>query len=153
MAWLHAPRTQVAPGVDVLGAGDDFPAELGADGADYAVSTLLRQRVHTAMERLDVLLSISAEEIVDPGDEEGDEREESTHAPQEPAPRPLFAPDTSLDGVRERLAYLGYLDASPVGPIDRDTVNALIAFQQRHNLPTSGEPDPATRAVLGRLIF
>jgi hypothetical protein len=61
-------------------------------------------------------------------------------------------PHDALSGVRARLANLGYGPLSRHdGELDDDTREALRAFQRKHRLDETGEPDDATRAKLDAL--
>jgi len=57
-------------------------------------------------------------------------------------------PITEIAGVQARLSHLGF-DPGPVGgKINEATRAALLKFQEKNGLPTTGEPDEETRAEL-----
>ncbi|MFO0614806.1 MAG: type VI secretion system tip protein TssI/VgrG [Polyangiaceae bacterium] len=56
---------------------------------------------------------------------------------------------STLEGVRARLAQLGYLAGSNDSEeLDEATMSALRAFQRDHGLEPTGQPDDATRGAL-----
>lgn len=53
-------------------------------------------------------------------------------------------PITELSGIQKRLNNLGFPCGAPSGQLDDRTRAAIRAFQERMNLPPTGEPDSAT---------
>lgn len=59
-----------------------------------------------------------------------------------------LAPQHHLTGVQARLKNLGYAVSDAQGEFGASTRAALRAFQHKHGLAVTGDPDPATRARL-----
>lgn len=62
---------------------------------------------------------------------------------------------SNLEGVfvKSLLSVVGHETSYGSGEWDQETVEAVIAFQERSGLPPTGEPDPATlRALAGEVV-
>lgn len=57
-------------------------------------------------------------------------------------------PHDELSGIQKRLANLGYLREEASGKLDNATRLALMDFEARHDLRSSGEPSPESLEVL-----
>lgn len=66
------------------------------------------------------------------------------------APRTLN-PSKDVDGIKARLANLGYYSGPIDGGLDAATIAALRRFQRDHDLEATGKPDEATASALSEL--
>lgn len=67
---------------------------------------------------------------------------------------PTFDVIGSVQGIQERLVWLGFFNGPVTSTLDAPTRSAIKAFQEAASLPISGYPDQATRdALLRRTIW
>jgi N-acetylmuramoyl-L-alanine amidase len=57
-------------------------------------------------------------------------------------------PVEEVSGLQGRLLNLGFYDGVVDGKLGAQTRTAIVLFQEKYDLPASGESDPATRAKL-----
>jgi type VI secretion system secreted protein VgrG len=60
-------------------------------------------------------------------------------------------PAADITGAQKRLRNLGYLRAAPTGIFDTPTMDAVLIFQQTHDLELTGELDGPTTAKLSEI--
>ncbi len=61
-------------------------------------------------------------------------------------------PIEEIAGLQDRLLDLGFYDGRPNGKMDAQTRTALLMFQDKYQLPTTGENDDKTQAKLKDLF-
>jgi len=60
-------------------------------------------------------------------------------------------PSKDVDGIKARLANLGYYSGPINGDLDAATIAAITRFQSEHDLEATGKPDKATASALSDL--